>query len=118
MYMRRLLRLVVDHGTGGKADVDIDGDTAHSECYYIFVARNRDESMWMAGGGVKGGTVYGATDEFGYHATENRVTMADFHATVLHVLGLDFERLSFHHDTRDEKLTDVRKAQVVRGILG
>lgn len=75
-------------------------------------------SLWVAGGGAKRGCVYGATDDFGYHATENRVTMADFHATVLHLLGLDFERLSFHHDTRDEKLTDVRKAQVVRGILG
>lgn len=74
-------------------------------------------SLWLAGGGVKKGCVYGATDDFGYHATENRVTMADFHATVLHLLGLDFQRLSYQHDTREEKLTDVRAAKVVRGIL-
>jgi uncharacterized protein (DUF1501 family) len=74
-------------------------------------------SLWLAGGGVKRGCVYGSTDDFGYHATENRVTMADFHATILHLLGIDHQRLSFHHDTRDEKLTDVRPAQVVRGIL-
>jgi uncharacterized protein (DUF1501 family) len=74
-------------------------------------------SLWLAGGGVKRGHVHGSTDEFGYHATENRVTMADFHATILHLLGLDHHRLSYHHDTREEKLTDVRPAQVVRGIL-
>lgn len=74
-------------------------------------------SLWLAGGGVKRGCVYGATDEFGYHATENPVRMADFHATVLHLLGIDHNRLSYRHDTRDEKLTDVRPAQVVKGIL-
>ncbi len=74
-------------------------------------------SLWLAGGGVKRGHTYGASDDFGYHATENRVTMADFHATILHLLGLDHQRLSYHHDTRDEKLTDVRPAQLVRGIL-
>jgi uncharacterized protein (DUF1501 family) len=74
-------------------------------------------SLWLAGGGVKRGHVHGATDDFGYHSTEGRVTMADFHATVLHLLGLDHQRLSYHHDTRDEKLTDVRPAQIVRGIL-
>lgn len=74
-------------------------------------------SLWLAGGGVKRGYVHGATDEFGYHATESRVTMADFHATILHLLGLDYQKLSYHHDTRDEKLTDVRPAQVVRGLL-
>ncbi len=74
-------------------------------------------SLWLAGGGVKRGHTYGASDDFGYHATENRVTMADFHATILHLLGLDHQRLSYHHDTRDEKLTDVRPAQIVRGIL-
>ncbi len=74
-------------------------------------------SLWLAGGGVKRGCVYGATDEFGYHSTVQPVKMADFHATVLHLLGLDHERLTYHHDTRDEKLTDVRPAKIVRGIL-
>ena len=73
-------------------------------------------SLWLAGGGVKRGYVHGATDDFGYHATEKPVTMADFHATVLHLLGLDHNRLTYHH-VRDEKLTDVRPAQVVRGVL-
>ncbi|MEX2260944.1 MAG: DUF1501 domain-containing protein [Bryobacteraceae bacterium] len=74
-------------------------------------------SLWLAGGGVKGGVTYGSTDEFGYAAVENPVTVADFHATILQLLGLDFQRLSYHHDTRDEKLTDVHEAKVVRGIL-
>ena len=58
-----------------------------------------------------------ALDEFGYHAAENVVTVPDFHATILHLLGLDHERLIFRHDTRDEKLTDVHKAKVVKPIL-
>ena len=74
-------------------------------------------SLWMAGGGFKGGLTYGVTDEFGYHSAENVVTVPDFHATVLHVLGLDHERLIYRHDTRDEKLTDVHKAKVVTPIL-
>ncbi|HWB96010.1 MAG TPA: DUF1501 domain-containing protein [Bryobacteraceae bacterium] len=74
-------------------------------------------SLWLAGGGIKGGITYGGTDEFGYHSVDNIVTIADFHATILHVLGLDHERLIFHHDTRDEKLTDVHKAKVVTPIL-
>lgn len=74
-------------------------------------------SLWLAGSGVKGGTTYGGTDEFGYRAVEQPVTIPDFHATVLHLLGLDSERLTFHHDTRDEKLTDVHKPSIVKGIL-
>jgi hypothetical protein len=74
-------------------------------------------SLWLAGGGVKRGHVHGGTDDFGYHSVDQPVTMADFHATILHLIGIDHQRLSFHHDTRDEKLTDVRRAQVVRGIL-
>ena len=64
-------------------------------------------TMWMAGGGVKGGHRYGATDEFGYYATENRCTVHDFHATLLHILGLDHERLTYRHAGRDFRLTDV-----------
>jgi hypothetical protein len=64
-------------------------------------------SIWMAGGGVRGGSVYGATDEFGYKAIENPVEMYDFHATLLHLLGIDHERLTFRFGGRDHRLTDV-----------
>jgi len=77
----------------------------------------RGFSLWVAGGGVKGGVTHGATDEFGYRSVTDIVTVADFHATVLHLLGLRFDRLSFHHDTRDELLTDVHPAKVVRSIV-
>ncbi len=74
-------------------------------------------SLWMAGGGVKGGVTYGSTDDFGYHAVKDPVSIADFHATVLHLLGLDYERLSYRHGARDERLTDVNPAKVVKDIL-
>ena len=74
-------------------------------------------SLWMAGGGVKGGLTYGNTDDFGYKSVEKPVTVADFHATILHLLGLDYTKLSFHHDTRDERLTDVHQPRVIREIL-
>jgi len=64
-------------------------------------------TMWMAGGGVKGGVAYGATDEFGLHAVKDRVSVHDFHATILHLLGLDHEKLTYLHNARDERLTDV-----------
>jgi len=64
-------------------------------------------TMWMAGGGVKGGSAYGATDEFGYFAVENVVSMYDFHATLLYLLGIDHERLTYRHAGRDFRLTDV-----------
>ncbi len=64
-------------------------------------------TMWMAGGGVKGGFRYGQTDEFGYHAIEDRCTIHDLHATLLHLLGLDHTRLTFNHAGRDFRLTDV-----------
>ena len=64
-------------------------------------------TMWLAGGGVKGGFTYGATDEFGYAPVENPVHMHDLHATVLHALGLDHERLTYRHAGRDFRLTDV-----------
>ena len=74
-------------------------------------------SLWMAGGGVKGGVTHGSTDDFGYHAVQDPVSIADFHATVLHLLGLDYERLSYRHGARDERLTDVNPAKVVNNIL-
>ncbi len=73
-------------------------------------------TLWLAGGGVKGGTVYGATDEMGLHAAEGVCTMHDLHATVLHLLGIDHERLTFRHGGRDFRLTDVH-GRVVREVL-
>ena len=64
-------------------------------------------SVWLAGGGVKGGSIYGATDELGINAVENICTMHDLHATILHLLGLDHERLTFRFSGRDFRLTDV-----------
>ena len=74
-------------------------------------------SVWMAGGGIKGGTVHGATDEFGYHPVENRVSVHDLHATLLHCLGLDHRRLVFNHHGLNERLSGVEPARVVREIL-
>ena len=73
-------------------------------------------TMWMAGGGVKPGITHGATDEFGYHATENPVHVHDLHATILHLLGLDHERLTFRIQGRDFRLTDV-SGEVQRKLL-
>lgn len=67
----------------------------------------RGFSMWMAGGGIRGGQVYGATDEFGYAAVEKRVHVHDLHATILHLMGLDHEDLTFFHGGREMRLTDV-----------
>jgi uncharacterized protein (DUF1501 family) len=64
-------------------------------------------TLWMAGGGVKGGLSYGATDQLGMHAEENPVSYHDFHATILHLLGLDHKRLTFRHNSREVRLTDV-----------
>ncbi len=64
-------------------------------------------TMFLAGGGVRGGLRYGQTDEFGYHAVENRCTIHDLHATLLHLMGLDHTRLTYHHAGRDYRLTDV-----------
>jgi hypothetical protein len=73
-------------------------------------------TMWMAGGGITGGQAYGATDEFGLHAVRDRVSVHDFHATILHLLGLDHEKLTFLHSGRDERLTDVA-GQVIDKII-
>ncbi|OYP28212.1 DUF1501 domain-containing protein [Rhodopirellula sp. MGV] len=74
-------------------------------------------SMWMAGGGVKGGLSYGATDEFGYNAVENKVHVRDFHATMLHLLGIDHQRLTYKFQGLDFRLTGVEEAHVVRDVL-
>ena len=74
-------------------------------------------SLWLAGGGVKGGTVYGATDDIGYKAVENLVSVADFHATILHLLGFDYKQLFYEVDGKKEKLTSNFEARVVKEIL-
>ena len=74
-------------------------------------------SMWMAGGGVKGGLTYGATDELGYNAVENIVHIRDLHATMLHLLGIQHDRLTVQHQGLDARLTGVEPARVVRDII-
>ena len=73
-------------------------------------------SIWMAGGGMKGGTVLGSTDEFGYRAVEDVTTVYDLWATVLHQLGIDHEDLTFRHGGRDMRLTDVH-GNVMKKII-
>jgi hypothetical protein len=73
-------------------------------------------TMWLAGGGVRGGLVHGATDEFGWNAAEHKVHVHDLHATLLHLLGLDHERLTYRYSGRDYRLTDVY-GTAVKGIL-
>ena len=72
--------------------------------------------MWMAGGGVKGGAVYGNTDDIGLRAVEDPVDVHDIHATILNQMGIDHERLTYFHNGRDYRLTDV-KGNVLRKIL-
>jgi hypothetical protein len=87
----------------------VDGDKGrghHSACF----------SSWLAGGGVKGGLTYGSTDEIGSTVAENRVHVHDFHATILHLLGIDHTRLTYRHAGRDFRLTDVH-GEVVEDIL-
>ena len=90
-------------GTGAKTK---PGRDHHRECF----------SILMAGGGVKGGFTYGSTDEFGFGVTENPVHVHDFHATCLHLLGIDHEQLTYRHQGRDFRLTDVH-GHVVHDIL-
>jgi hypothetical protein len=73
-------------------------------------------TMWMAGAGVRGGIVHGATDDFGYFAVENKVHMHDLHATILHLLGIDHKLLTFPYSGRDMRLTDVH-GNVVKELL-
>ena len=73
-------------------------------------------SMWLAGGGVKGGLTYGATDDFGFKAIEKPVHVHDLHATILHLLGFDHEKFTFRNAGRDFRLTDVH-GQVVRDLV-
>jgi uncharacterized protein (DUF1501 family) len=73
-------------------------------------------TYWMAGGGVKAGFSYGSSDDFGFYAAEDKVHVHDLHATILHLLGLDHERLTYRYGGRDFRLTDV-EGKLVQGIL-
>jgi hypothetical protein len=89
-------------------------------------AQNRDGrdhhpygfSIWLAGGGIQGGQVHGATDDFGYRAAVDRCSVADLHATMLHQLGLDYHRLSYARHGRDERLTDVAQPRLLTRLIG
>jgi arylsulfatase A-like enzyme len=72
--------------------------------------------MFMAGGGFKGGVCHGGTDQFGFRAVDNRVSIHDLHATLLHLLGIDHERLTYRYAGRDFRLTDVA-GTVAKGII-
>ena len=90
----------------GKLTKDDYGRDHHPRCFTI----------WMAGGGVKRGLLYGETDEFGYNIVRDPVHVHDFHATILHLLGIDHERLIFKHQGRHYRLTDVH-GRVVDDLL-
>lgn len=90
----------------GKIDAENYGRDHHPKCF----------SIWMAGGGIKPGTVYGETDEFGYNITKDPVSVNDFHATVLHLMGINHEQLTYKHLGRRYRLTDVA-GQIVNGII-
>ncbi|MFM8470412.1 MAG: DUF1501 domain-containing protein [Limisphaerales bacterium] len=78
---------------------------------------NKGFTLWLAGGGAKGGTSYGSTDEHGAEAVQDKVSIHDLHATILHLLGLNHEKLTFRYAGRDFRLTDV-KGEVVQGVVG
>jgi hypothetical protein len=73
-------------------------------------------TMWMAGGGIKGGASYGTTDEIGFSGVEGRVSVHDIHATILHLLGFDHEKFTFDFQGRPFRLTDV-EGEIIREIL-
>ena len=100
--------LVIWAGEFGRTPVSQNGDGRDHNPYGY--------SIWMAGGGVKAGFIYGATDEFGYHAVKDRMHIHDFHATVLHLLGLGHEQLTYTFGARDFRLTDVA-GKVAQKIL-
>jgi hypothetical protein len=74
-------------------------------------------TMWMAGGGSRGGTIYGETDDFSYNIVKDPVHIRDFHATVLHLLGIDHQRFTFRHQGLDQRLTGVEKAEPIRELI-
>ena len=101
--------LVLWGGEFGRTPTAEGNSTGRDHNHYGF-------TVWLAGGGVKGGMAYGATDEFGFAAVENRMHVHDLHATILHLLGIDHERLVYRYSGRDFRLTDV-EGQVAKAIL-
>jgi arylsulfatase A-like enzyme len=91
----------------GKLTSETYGRDHHPRCF----------SLWMAGGGIKGGVVHGETDEFSYNIVNDPVHVRDFQATILHLFGIDHERFTFRHQGLDKKLTGVEPAQVVKAIV-
>jgi hypothetical protein len=73
--------------------------------------------MWMAGGGARGGAIYGETDDFSYNIVDNPVHIRDFHATVLKLMGFDHERLTYRYQGLDQRLTGVEPARVIPELL-
>ena len=113
MIQRGLLEdtLIVWGGEFGRTSYGQDrgktfGRAHHPNCF----------SVWLAGGGIRGGVTYGATDDFGSDVAENPVEIHDLHATMLHLLGLDHEALTYRFKGRDFRLTDV-SGRVVRDLL-
>ncbi len=100
--------LVVWGGEFGRTSTSESGD-GRDHNHWGFTA-------WLAGGGARGGTAFGATDDFGFRAVRDKVHVHDLHATILHLMGLDHERLTFRHAGRDYRLTDVH-GRVVEGVL-
>ena len=92
--------LVLWGGEFGRTPTAEGNSTGRDHNHYGF-------SVWLAGGGVKGGMSYGATDEFGFAAVEKRTHVHDLHATILHLMGLDHEKLTYRYSGRDFRLTDV-----------
>jgi arylsulfatase A-like enzyme len=90
----------------GEIKKDNFGRDHHPRCF----------SLWMAGGGVKRGLVLGATDDFGYNVTEDPVNVHDFHATLLHLLGIDHKQLTYRFEGRDYRLTDIH-GELVEKLL-
>jgi uncharacterized protein (DUF1501 family) len=92
--------------------VDLGGEFGRTPVAELPQSSGRDHnhygfSVWLAGGGVRGGHVHGATDELGFEAVEDKVHVHDLHATILHLLGFDHERLTYRYAGRDFRLTDV-----------
>ena len=97
------VRRIRAHADGGVAEVQASNAgkiNGRDHNHYGF-------TVWMAGGGVRGGQAYGATDEFGFQAVENKVHVHDLHATIMKLLGFDHERLTYRYAGRDYRLTDV-----------
>jgi uncharacterized protein (DUF1501 family) len=101
--------LVICNGEFGRLPIVQKGGTGRDHNPHAF-------TTWMCGGGVKGGVHHGATDELGHKAVVDRVSINDLHATILHLLGMDHERLTYRYNGRNFRLTDVA-GEVVRSVL-